>query len=193
VGCNLEDSGQGVLQDPREHAEWLAEVRAAAGDRLFVNARVDTFLQGVTNPERTIERAALYVAAGADCVDPIGAPADVLPLLRAGIEGPLNALARPAGDGPSPPSWASEGPPGSPSGRACSGGRRRRCGRSRPGCGRDAATCYRDYSQCTGLQPGGDANLRAALTSAVCTDPRCSPQPQVRAAGSAARCTASRC
>ncbi|MFC3346916.1 isocitrate lyase/phosphoenolpyruvate mutase family protein [Streptomyces echinoruber] len=83
-------------------ARVFAEVRAAAGDRLFVNARVDTFLRGVTDPERTIERAALYGAAGADCVDPIGAPADVLPLLRAGIEGPLNALARPAGDGPSP-------------------------------------------------------------------------------------------
>ncbi|MEU3201876.1 nucleotidyl transferase AbiEii/AbiGii toxin family protein, partial [Streptomyces sp. NPDC006996] len=29
---------------------------------------------------------------------------------------------------------------------------------------------YRDYSQCTGLQPGGEANLRTALTSAVCMD-----------------------
>ncbi|MFE3519967.1 hypothetical protein ACFXOA_32260, partial [Streptomyces sp. NPDC059166] len=36
--------------------------------------------------------------------------------------------------------------------------------------------CYRDYSQCTGLQPGGEANLRAALTSAVCTDLHCLPQ-----------------
>src|SRR5690606_37592851 len=38
-------------------------------------------------------------------------------------------------------------------------------------------TGYRDYSQCTGLQPGGEANLRTALTSAVCTDSHCSPQP----------------
>ncbi|MFE7246223.1 hypothetical protein, partial [Streptomyces sp. NPDC057580] len=29
---------------------------------------------------------------------------------------------------------------------------------------------YRVYSQCTGLQPGGEANLWPALTSAVCTD-----------------------
>ncbi|WP_157840009.1 SDR family NAD(P)-dependent oxidoreductase, partial [Streptomyces megasporus] len=36
---------------------------------------------------------------------------------------------------------------------------------------------YRVYSQCTGLQPGGEANLRTALTSAVCTDPHCSPEP----------------
>ncbi|PZT68754.1 isocitrate lyase/phosphoenolpyruvate mutase family protein [Streptomyces sp. SW4] len=100
VGCNLEDSEGGVLKDPHEHAERLAEVRAAAGDRLFVNARVDTFLRGVTDPDRAIERAALYVAAGADCVYPIGAPTEVLPLLRAGIEGPLNVLADPGG-GPS--------------------------------------------------------------------------------------------
>jgi 2-methylisocitrate lyase-like PEP mutase family enzyme len=102
VGCNLEDSEGGVLKDPRQHADWLAEVRAVAADRLFVNARVDTFLHGDGNPERAIERAALYVAAGADCVYPIMAPAEVLPLLRSGIQGPVNALARLDGEGPSP-------------------------------------------------------------------------------------------
>ncbi|MDH6217412.1 2-methylisocitrate lyase-like PEP mutase family enzyme [Streptomyces pseudovenezuelae] len=103
VGCNLEDShGGGVLKDPREHADWLAEVRYAAGDRLFVNARVDTFLYGDGDPERAIERAALYVAAGADCVYPIGAPKNVLPLLRSGIQGPMNVLGRLDGEGPSP-------------------------------------------------------------------------------------------
>lgn len=102
VGCNLEDSHQGVLGDPHEHAEWLAEVRYAAGDRLFVNARVDTFAYGDGDPGRAIERAALYVAAGADCVYPIGAPPDVLPLLRAGIQGPLNAFGHLDGEGPSP-------------------------------------------------------------------------------------------
>jgi len=102
VGCNLEDSHQGVLKDPREHAEWLAEVRYAAGDQLFVNARVDTFSYGDGDPERAIERAALYVAAGADCVYPIGAPAHVLPLLRSGIQGPLNVFGRLDGEGPSP-------------------------------------------------------------------------------------------
>lgn len=102
VGCNLEDSEGGVLKDPRAHAEWLAEVRYAAGDQLFVNARVDTFIRGVSDPERAIERAALYVAAGADCVYPIGAPADVLPLLRSGIQGPVNVHGTVTGDGPSP-------------------------------------------------------------------------------------------
>ncbi|MEU6093912.1 isocitrate lyase/phosphoenolpyruvate mutase family protein [Streptomyces sp. NPDC047079] len=102
VGCNVEDSHEGVLKDPREHADWLAEVRAEAGDRLFLNARVDTFAYGDGNPERALERAASYVAAGADCIYPIGAPADVLPLLRAGIRGPLNAFARLDGAGPTP-------------------------------------------------------------------------------------------
>ncbi|NGO12280.1 isocitrate lyase/phosphoenolpyruvate mutase family protein [Streptomyces sp. HC44] len=100
VGCNLEDSHEGVLKDPARHADWLAEVRAAAGDRLFLNARVDTFSRGVPDPERAVERAVLYVTAGADCVYPIGAPTDVLPLLRAGIRGPINASAKL--DDPSP-------------------------------------------------------------------------------------------
>lgn len=95
VGCNLEDSHEGVLKHPARHADWLAQVRAVAGDRLFVNARVDTFSCGVADPERAVERAALYVAAGADCVYPIEAPLDVLPLLRAGIQGPINVYARP--------------------------------------------------------------------------------------------------
>ncbi|MFF7374060.1 isocitrate lyase/phosphoenolpyruvate mutase family protein [Streptomyces massasporeus] len=101
VGCNLEDSADGVLKDPRAHAAWLAEVREAAGDRLFVNARIDTFACGVDDPARAIERAALYVAAGADCVYPIGAPPEVLPLLRAGIQGPINVGAL-TDEGPSP-------------------------------------------------------------------------------------------
>ncbi|GAA3869257.1 isocitrate lyase/phosphoenolpyruvate mutase family protein [Streptomyces lannensis] len=102
VGCNLEDSDAGVLLDPHRHADRIAAVRAAAGDRLFVNARVDTFAHGDGDPERAVERAALYVAAGADCVYPIGAPADVLPILRAQVPGPLNAFARLDGESPSP-------------------------------------------------------------------------------------------
>ncbi|MEG8276936.1 isocitrate lyase/PEP mutase family protein [Streptomyces sp. AHA2] len=108
VGCNLEDSACGVLKDPRAHADWLAEVREAAGDRLFLNARVDTFVRGVTDPGRAIERAALYVAAGADCVYPIDAPPGVLPLLRAGIQGPINVGAA-VDEGPSPAELGARG------------------------------------------------------------------------------------
>ncbi|MFG2940632.1 isocitrate lyase/phosphoenolpyruvate mutase family protein [Streptomyces sp. NPDC048282] len=102
VGCNLEDSSGGALKDPRRHADWLAEFRSAAGGELFLNARVDTFVLGVTDPDRVIERAALYVAAGADCVYPIEAPTALLPLLRSGVQGPLNMYARLDGAGPSP-------------------------------------------------------------------------------------------
>lgn len=93
VGCNLEDSAGGALKDAARHADWLAEVRSAAADLLFVNARVDVFVHGDGDPDQVIERAALYVAAGADCVYPIGAPTDVLPLLRSGIRGPVNVFA----------------------------------------------------------------------------------------------------
>ena len=97
VGCNLEDSeGHSTLKEPQRHADWLAEVRAAAGDGLFINARVDTFLFGSGDPADAVERARLYVAAGADCVYPLRAPTEVLPALLEGITGPLNMAAGPA-------------------------------------------------------------------------------------------------
>ncbi|HWU09554.1 MAG TPA: isocitrate lyase/phosphoenolpyruvate mutase family protein [Streptomyces sp.] len=101
VGCNLEDSSGGVLVDPRQQADRLAEVRAAAGGRLFVNARVDTYIHGdpaaTDVVAETIARARLYAEAGADCVYPIMAPADVLPRLAAAVPVPLNALGTPGG------------------------------------------------------------------------------------------------
>ncbi|MFJ8858247.1 isocitrate lyase/phosphoenolpyruvate mutase family protein [Streptomyces sp. NPDC102451] len=102
VGCNLEDSVDGVLVDPRQQADRLAEVRAAAGGHLFVNARVDTYIHG--DPAAgdvaadTTARALLYAGAGADCVYPIMAPADTLPALAAALPVPLNAVGAP--DGP---------------------------------------------------------------------------------------------
>lgn len=131
VGCNLEDSvpaghanapapgsaGSGpgpgpasgtVLADPRRHADWLAEVVAAAGGRIVVNARIDTFIRAAADPVgEAIERAGLYVAAGAECVYPIGAPVEALPRLRAGIEGPINVGA--PGGGPSLREWGEAG------------------------------------------------------------------------------------
>jgi 2-methylisocitrate lyase-like PEP mutase family enzyme len=94
VGCNLEDSEEHTtLKDPQQHADWLAGVRAEAGDALFINARVDTFLFGTGDPADAVARARLYVAAGADCVYPLLAPPEVFPVLREGIEGPLNMAA----------------------------------------------------------------------------------------------------
>ncbi|MFF2732544.1 isocitrate lyase/phosphoenolpyruvate mutase family protein [Streptomyces sp. NPDC058008] len=102
VGCNLEDSVGGVLVDPRRQADRLAEVRAAAGGLLFVNARVDTYIHGAPDivdvVTETVTRARLYAEAGADCVYPIMAPAEDLPRLAAGVPVPLNALSAP--DGP---------------------------------------------------------------------------------------------
>ena len=49
-----------------------------------------------------IDRGKAFLAAGADCVYPIGAPVGVLPLLRAGIEGPLNIHGTVDGSGPTP-------------------------------------------------------------------------------------------
>ncbi|MCX4982958.1 isocitrate lyase/phosphoenolpyruvate mutase family protein [Streptomyces sp. NBC_00572] len=100
VGVNLEDTGpDGGLKDPAAHAEWLAEVRAAAGPGLFVNARVDVYIRRAPEPvHAAIERARRYAEAGADCVYPIAAPPADLPVLRAALgDLPLNTLARPGG------------------------------------------------------------------------------------------------
>jgi 2-methylisocitrate lyase-like PEP mutase family enzyme len=96
VGCNLEDSEEhSTLKNPQRHADWLAGVRAEAGDALFINARVDTFLFGTGDPADAVARARLYVAAGADCVYPLMAAPEVFPVLREGIEGPINLAAGP--------------------------------------------------------------------------------------------------
>ncbi|MFF0472335.1 isocitrate lyase/phosphoenolpyruvate mutase family protein [Streptomyces sp. NPDC004284] len=100
VGVNLEDSGPDrALKDPRAHADWLAEVRAAAGPSLFLNARVDVYIRPSADPlEEAVTRARLYASAGADCVYPIAAPPADLPALRAALgDLPVNALAVPGG------------------------------------------------------------------------------------------------
>lgn len=100
VGVNLEDGDPtGGLREPRAHAEWLAEVRAAAGPGLFVNARVDVYIRRAPAPaEAAVTRARLYAEAGADCVYPIAAPSADLPALRAALgDLPLNALSVPGG------------------------------------------------------------------------------------------------
>lgn len=73
VGCNLEDSDPrtGALVPVREQVALLAGVRAADGE-LVVNARVDVFLRGGDDFDAAVRRARAYVAAGADCVYPIG-------------------------------------------------------------------------------------------------------------------------
>ncbi|GGQ93311.1 isocitrate lyase/PEP mutase family protein [Streptomyces pilosus] len=104
VGVNIEDAaprgtGRGPLRPAGEQAERIAAARAAAdaaGVPLFVNARVDTFLRGAGGVDDTLERAAAYLAAGADgifvpgTVDP-----GTIEELAGGIRAPLNVLAGP--------------------------------------------------------------------------------------------------
>lgn len=97
VGLNLEDSepSTGAMIDPSEQADFLAAVRAAAGSDLVINARIDTFIRRAGSPEEqlrsAIDRAAGYLAAGADCVYPIGtSDPDVIQTLVKEIAGPVN-------------------------------------------------------------------------------------------------------
>ncbi|MFD0684395.1 isocitrate lyase/PEP mutase family protein [Actinomadura fibrosa] len=92
AGCNLEDTYAGELAAPETQAEFIAAVRAAAGDALVINARADSFVAKVADPvEDAIARGRLYLEAGADCVYPITAPMDAIPALVAGLPGPVNA------------------------------------------------------------------------------------------------------
>ncbi|MET7594468.1 isocitrate lyase/phosphoenolpyruvate mutase family protein [Streptomyces sp. NPDC005481] len=102
VGMNIEDAlhdGEGRLRPVDEQAGRIAAARAAAdeaGVPLFVNARTDTFLSGGGSVEETLERAAVFVAAGADGVFVPGAadPAVVKALVE-GIDAPLNVMVGP--------------------------------------------------------------------------------------------------
>lgn len=101
VGCNLEDSVGGALVDVARQADYLAEVRAAAGAELVINARVDTFIRPVDDPVgEAVSRGREYRRAGADCVYPILAPLDQLKQVAEGVGGPINGHAKTGGPGP---------------------------------------------------------------------------------------------
>jgi 2-methylisocitrate lyase-like PEP mutase family enzyme len=100
VGLNLEDSdpATGAMVDPAEQADFLAGVRAAAqagGVDLVINARTDSFLRRAGTPQEqlaaSVSRGSRYLAAGADCVYPLGAAGpEVIRALVEGIPGPVN-------------------------------------------------------------------------------------------------------
>lgn len=106
VGVNIEDAlyeSDAPLRTVAGQVERIAAARAAAdaaGVPLFVNARIDTYLRGVGEPADrvgpTLERAAAYLAAGADGIFVPGAvdPGTVKALV-AGVDGPLNVMAGP--------------------------------------------------------------------------------------------------
>lgn len=102
AGLNLEDSDppSGEMIEVGRQAEFLAAVRAAAeaaGVDLVINARTDSFLRRVGSWQEqlaaSLKRGERYLAAGADCVYPIGVvEPDAIGALVAGIPGPVNVV-----------------------------------------------------------------------------------------------------
>jgi 2-methylisocitrate lyase-like PEP mutase family enzyme len=106
VGVNLEDGlhAPGALRERGVAAERIRAAReaaAAAGVPIVINARTDTYLlkYGASDGERfdeTVLRAKAYLAAGADCVYPIGlGDAAALQALVQALDAPINVAARP--------------------------------------------------------------------------------------------------
>lgn len=106
VGVNIEDGTEegGQLRPVDEQCERIAVARQIAtriGIHLVINARIDAFLSEASTEEATndtLERAAAYVGAGADCIYPIGTLEDsTIRTLRDHINSPINILAVPGG------------------------------------------------------------------------------------------------
>jgi 2-methylisocitrate lyase-like PEP mutase family enzyme len=106
VGINLEDGlhAPGALRGLDAAADRIRAAReaaAAAGVPLLINARTDTYLlkYGASDSERfdeTVRRARAYLAAGADCIYPIGlGDGATLQALVKALDAPINVAARP--------------------------------------------------------------------------------------------------
>lgn len=104
VGINIEDGmpGHGPLRDTADASARVRAARAAAdasGVPIVINARVDLWMQhdDVEPSGRlrdAIDRAKAYLAAGADCIYPIGlGNADTLAALVRAIDAPVNVVA----------------------------------------------------------------------------------------------------
>lgn len=106
VGINIEDSlrrGAPALVSETAQVELIRAIRAAAsgwGIPLVINARTDVYLYGAGDAESRLAEATrrgnAYLAAGADCVFPIGVKdAATIGSLARAINGPINILAGP--------------------------------------------------------------------------------------------------
>lgn len=107
AGVNIEDGtpGHGPLRPVAEAAARIAAARAAAtasGVPLVINARVDLWLHeasadaAAARMDEGLERARAYLAAGADCIYPIGLHerAELSGFVRA-LGAPVNVIAGP--------------------------------------------------------------------------------------------------
>ncbi|MGJ9422346.1 isocitrate lyase/PEP mutase family protein [Aeromicrobium sp. CF3.5] len=103
VGVNLEDACGARLWGQLEQAERIAAVRATADEAdvpMFINARIDTYVLQVGEPEKrlseTIRRADAYLAAGADGIFVPGLmDAGAIRDLTAAVPAPVNIMAGP--------------------------------------------------------------------------------------------------
>lgn len=106
VGINIEDGapGHGALRPPAVAAARVRAAREAAdaaGVPIVINARVDNWMQhgeGAAAPRLAdaVQRAKAYLAAGADCIYPIGlADGATLAALVQAIDAPVNVAAGP--------------------------------------------------------------------------------------------------
>jgi 2-methylisocitrate lyase-like PEP mutase family enzyme len=106
VGGNIEDARSGRLLGADEATERIAAARAAAPSGTFVlNARTDTYFVGTPGDAfaETVQRAARYVDAGADCVFVPGVvDEDTIRRLAEAIPCPLNVVAGLANTIPAP-------------------------------------------------------------------------------------------
>lgn len=102
VGVNLEDGmpGHGPLRSVADGAARIAAARAAAtaaGVPLVINARVDNWMHPQDDPGDALAdataRAQAYLAAGADCVYPIGLSdqATLKAFIKA-VDAPVNVM-----------------------------------------------------------------------------------------------------
>jgi 2-methylisocitrate lyase-like PEP mutase family enzyme len=105
AGINLEDGVRHTtLRDVDDAARRIAAARAAAhaaGVPIVINARIDVWIvnTGANQADRladAVRRARAYLAAGADCVYPLGlTDRDTIAALVAAIDAPVNVGAFP--------------------------------------------------------------------------------------------------
>ena len=106
VGINIEDTVRrenGRMRDREEHAQYIADARAAAdqaGVDLVINGRTDAMVHGTTLYEdplaEAVERIRLLEQAGARSVYPVGLPdGQSAAAVVAAVSVPVNVTAHP--------------------------------------------------------------------------------------------------